>query len=95
MCGRLHEISRLQGELESAHADKAQTKALQIEAEAALHSKEALIGELKSQLNKLQKALEAEQNAHAKAVAEVFALHIYRLIDIDIDIGINPKPYAR
>jgi predicted NAD/FAD-dependent oxidoreductase len=33
---------------------------------------------IKSQLNKLQKALEAEQNAHAKAIAEVVALHCYR-----------------
>ena len=84
---RLHEISRLQGELERAHAEKAETKALQIEAEAALHSKEALMGELKSQHSTLQKALEAEQNAHAKAVAEVFALQTEGISRGNVQVG--------
>jgi hypothetical protein len=71
---RLHEIARLQGELEQAHLDKAAVKAALIEAETSLSTHTQLSTERSTQLEGLQAALQAEQKAHAEAVAQVYAL---------------------
>ena len=70
----MHEMARLQGELEQVHLDKAAIQAALIEAEASLNSRQEHMAQLSSQLEGLQTALQAEQQAHAEAVAQVYAL---------------------
>ena len=72
---RMHEMARLQGELEQVHLDKAAIQAALIQAEAVLNSRQEHMAQLCSQLEGLQPiALQHEQQAHAEAVAQVYAL---------------------